>query len=78
MKFAVVLKAPRRVRVDIDRSSYTNRWLDIVTLVKEDVKIIDNWVKLNKFGKRTAYNEWTLNSDQAVTAFVLSWHQREM
>jgi len=78
MKYQVIHKSKRCLIVDIDRNSYANSWLDLMQMPEEDIEMITNWVHTNKFGRRTAWNEWTLNSDQAVTTFVLTWHQREM
>lgn len=45
----------------------------VKTLSEEEVLDITDWVHANNLGRRISWATWRLNSDSAITAFVLRW-----
>ena len=42
------------------------------------VGAIQSWVELAELGYRTAYNQWRLVDESAMSAFVLYWHGKQV
>jgi hypothetical protein len=38
------------------------------------MELIQTWVEELELGQRMAFNQWKLNSESAMSAFVLYWH----
>lgn len=38
------------------------------------MELIQTWVEELELGHRMAFNQWKLNSESAMSAFVLHWH----
>jgi hypothetical protein len=36
--------------------------------------LIHTWVERSELGHRMAFNQWKLNNEAAMSAFVLYWH----
>jgi hypothetical protein len=47
---------------------------DGFALSEDEVTEIDEWVRENKIGIRTAYDMWKLDTDATVTLFLLRWN----
>ena len=47
-------------------------WYDVS---EADLVDIAHWVTEHELGTRTSHNQWKLNSQEAVTMFLLRWNQ---
>jgi hypothetical protein len=38
------------------------------------MELVHDWVEQAELGQRLAFNQWKLNNEAAMSAFVLYWH----
>ena len=56
-------------------ATHPDEFNDYYDIDETDLVAIADWVTQHELGTRTSHNHWKLNSQEAVTMFLLRWNQ---
>ena len=62
-----------RIRRKVRVSRYTFFPQHYVELTEEEAIAITEWVEERQLGRRVAWDQWQLNSNEAVTMFMIKY-----